>query len=388
MSVGYHYENGRFEPEKYELATGAWPAGSVAATATDMAKFMIAHLANGAAPGGNRILEEATAVKMHGRIFGHDPRIPGFAYGFYEQSSHGLRIIGHGGDTQWFHSNLALIPSEQVGVFVSFNTDQGGALTEPFTDAFLDHYYPTPEPWIVSKATPEQLRRYAGQYLDNRRNYSSFVKALSLGGAASISVADSGALLANFGGSPIRLLPVDSLLFRDENSDLLVAFRADSAGKITHAFTSDNPTSALVKMTGAAAPKVHLFILGFGLAVFLLTVIAAVVRLFSGGKATRQPNRTVLVAMALAFLLTVVAALAAKIDITSLLHDEVGGVKFMLVFPVLGAILTLIALIAMLRQWRSGAGTFWSRLRYTIVVLTAVAVVWSLNSWNLLGWRM
>src|SRR3569832_2520716 len=127
------------------MATGAWPAGSVSTTATDMARFMIAHLANGALD-GHRILAESTAVRMHTRAFGHDPRINGFALGFYEQSSHGLRLIGHGGDTQWFHSNLALIPSEQVGVFVSYNTDTGAPLTEPFTEAVLDHYYPVPPP--------------------------------------------------------------------------------------------------------------------------------------------------------------------------------------------------------------------------------------------------
>jgi hypothetical protein len=63
-----------------------------------MAKFMIAHL-NGGALGDARILGEREAALMHTRIQGHDPRIPGFAHGFYEQSSHGLRIIGHGGDT-------------------------------------------------------------------------------------------------------------------------------------------------------------------------------------------------------------------------------------------------------------------------------------------------
>ncbi len=388
MSVGYRYENGRFEAKKYEIATGAWPAGSVAATATDMARFMIAHLANGAGPGGQRILAESTAVKMHGRVFGHDPRIPGFAYGFYEQSSHGLRIIGHGGDTQWFHSNLALIPSENVGVFVSFNTDRGGALTEPFTDAFLDHYYPTPEPWIASTATPEQLRRFAGQYLGNRMNYSTFLKALSLPGAASITVADSGALLANLGGSPIRLVPVDSLLFRDENGDVRVAFRADSEGRITHAFVSDDPTSALVKMTGAGAPRFHLFILGLGVAVFALTIIAAVIRVFTRRGVARLPDRTILVAMALAFLLTAVAATMVKVNVTSLLHNELGGVKIVLLFPVIGAVLAVVALVAMVRQWRSGAGTLLARARYTFVVLVAVAVVWSLNSWNFLGWRM
>jgi CubicO group peptidase (beta-lactamase class C family) len=106
MSVGYRYADGRFEPKPFEIAAGAEPAASVSATATDMAKFMIVHLANGAVAGGGRILAESTAVRMLSRLFGGDPRIPGFAYGFYEQSRNGRRMIGHGGDTEWFHSSF------------------------------------------------------------------------------------------------------------------------------------------------------------------------------------------------------------------------------------------------------------------------------------------
>jgi hypothetical protein len=79
---------------------------------------MIAHLPAGRY-GDGRILEEATAREMHARAFGNDPRINGMALGFYEKSRHGLRIIGHGGGTQWFFTDLALIPSERLGIFVS-----------------------------------------------------------------------------------------------------------------------------------------------------------------------------------------------------------------------------------------------------------------------------
>src|SRR5205085_12534314 len=122
---------------------GAAPAGSVSSSASDMAKFMLAHLEGGAF-GGGRILAESTVARMHTQTFTHDPRLPGFALGFYEKSSHGLRIVGHGGDTRWFHSDLALVPSERLGVFVSYNTASGGGVSfGPFLNQFLDHYYPT-----------------------------------------------------------------------------------------------------------------------------------------------------------------------------------------------------------------------------------------------------
>ena len=123
MSQGYTWGGGFYQPKKFEIV-GPAPAGSMASSAADVAKFMIAHLNDGAY-NGQRILADSTAKRMHTRAFGHDPRIPGFALGFYEQSRHGLRIIGHGGDTQWFHTDLALIPAETLnedGVFLDDDT--------------------------------------------------------------------------------------------------------------------------------------------------------------------------------------------------------------------------------------------------------------------------
>ena len=62
MSQGY--EDDSAKPKGYELISLA-PAGSLAATGADMARFMIAHLQNGAF-GDQRILSEETAKTMHG----------------------------------------------------------------------------------------------------------------------------------------------------------------------------------------------------------------------------------------------------------------------------------------------------------------------------------
>ena len=388
LSEGYQWKDGAFVAQPAEYATGAGPAGTMATTATDMARFMISHLALGAAPSG-RILAESTAVLMHSRLFGHDPRVTGFAYGFYEQSSNRLRVFGHGGDTQWFHSNMALIPSEGVGLFVSFNTSTGGGLYEPVTRAFLDHYYPDPQPWITLKASRAELQRFAGQYVGIRTNYSRYLKAFSLFLGSEVSVADSGdALVATFRGEPRRFRPVDSLLFRDENSELLLAFRKDSAGRITHAFLGDDPTSSEVRMSRAGSPNIHLLVLGGGLVVFLLTVVAAVVRLLTGRDGQGLPDRKLLVAMSSAFLLAVVTLAFLPLSIQSVIYDRLSGIRYVLIFPVVGALLTVWAAMAAVRQWRRGASPVMARVRFTVVVLVAIAFVWSLNTWNLLGWKL
>jgi hypothetical protein len=38
-------------------------------------------------------------------------------------------------------------------------------------------------------------------------------------------------------------------------------------------------------------------------------------------------------------------------------------------------------------QWREGSATRATRLRHTAAVIVALLFLWSLNTWNLLGWR-
>jgi len=390
MSNGYEWKDGAFAPHKWEMITGGWPAGSGSATATDMAKFMIAHLNDGEY-NGKRILSAATAEKMHSRVFTHDPRLNGFDYGFYEKSSHGVHIIGHGGDTQWFHSDLAIMPTEKVGVFVSYNTNTGGELSfHPFLEQFLDHYYPETRPALVSKATKEQLQKYAGEYVANRNSYTTFMKAAALAGVTKVGVGDSGTLTASLMGQTMHLVPVDSLLFRDALTYEPVSFRADKDGRITHAFIGFVPMEAMEKRAGLASPLLHLIVLGVGFAVFLLTAGAAVVRRFTPKerRPARLPGRALVVGLSLAFLLGAVGIAVTVTDIEGVLNGKLGKLYLSLALPVIGALLSVGAAVVAVGLWRNGTGTRWERLRYSAVVVVALLFVWSLNSWNLLGWRM
>jgi hypothetical protein len=61
--------------------------------------------------------------------------------------------------------------------------------------------------------------------------------------------------------------------------------------------------------------------------------------------------------------------------------------KFVLVLGVLSAVLAVGALIYSVLAWKY---TYWgiaARVHYTLVTVAAVAFVWFLNYWNLLGWR-
>jgi hypothetical protein len=54
---------------------------------------------------------------------------------------------------------------------------------------------------------------------------------------------------------------------------------------------------------------------------------------------------------------------------------------------VLSALLTAGALVYTILAWKDQYWGVAFRLYYTLVTIAAVAFVWFLNNWNLLGWR-
>jgi CubicO group peptidase (beta-lactamase class C family) len=162
LSNGYLEASG--EVVGYEICPDA-PAGSLSASGTDMAKFMMAHLNGGVLPGAGdagRILSEKTTELMHTTTNTPAQGIDAMALGFYEQNRNGVRAIAHGGDLTAFHSDLLLFPHANVGVFMSFNSvgrnHSTYALRTALGEGFVDRYFPRteklpePQPLPDSKA--------------------------------------------------------------------------------------------------------------------------------------------------------------------------------------------------------------------------------------------
>ena len=123
------------------------PAGSLSSTGDDMARFMIAQLADGAF-GGARILRPRTAQMTHTAAWKAFPALDGNLLGFYQQNVNGHRVIAHGGDTNDFHSDLSLFLDDGVGLFVSVNgrgkDGLGEFIRNSLFDGFADRYFRPP----------------------------------------------------------------------------------------------------------------------------------------------------------------------------------------------------------------------------------------------------
>jgi CubicO group peptidase (beta-lactamase class C family) len=169
-SVGYTYEDGDFQAyPNYTAQPAVLPSGAHQASVTDMARFMIAHLQDGRYSDANiaeaRILNESTMQQMHSTVYTPDPRLLGTAYGFFDFSDDGQRTIGHSGYIPPMYSLLLLLPDQNLGVFVAYNSEGGGDLTNQhlgFQRAFFDHYYPTPA--VESMRPPANFAERAGRF--------------------------------------------------------------------------------------------------------------------------------------------------------------------------------------------------------------------------------
>ena len=161
MSTGYLGEEEGNDGNRSSTSTPP-RAGSSSSTGIDMAHFMLAYLNDGTFD-GYQLLKPATIKEMWTPQVTSEKGLPSFDLGFYQDNFNGLPIIGHGGDTVAFHSDLHLIPTKGLGWFVSFNSPgKEGAVEDVRNNLFklfLDRYYPYTPPAEATVADPKKDRR-------------------------------------------------------------------------------------------------------------------------------------------------------------------------------------------------------------------------------------
>ncbi len=390
MSVGYRFAAGEPRRESFEYVPAS-PAGAVSASAVDMTHFMLAHLQNGRYL-DRRILSEAAAREMHSRAFGYSAALNGMLHGFYEMNRNGRRIYGHGGDTFWFHTQMALLPDEQVGIFVSYNSDTGAPARTAIVKAFIDRYFPGPAtPPPPTRRLREPADTFAGNYRSIRLSYTSIAKLAALLDSVTVGELRDGRLLTTgLGGTPRRWVETAPLRFLDPETGDRIAFLQDSGGRVTH-LVADFPAIAFERVGTAERPRVLLA----AMCVSFLLLLSAVVALpITAWRRHRQEMASVprwgrlVVWIAAALLVTFVVALMVTLAEPGELAFQVPtALKVALALPVAAVVFTAIAFVFLVRAWLQRYWGIGGRLYYTLVVAAAAVLLVVLDYWNALGWR-
>ncbi|HKD80925.1 MAG TPA: serine hydrolase domain-containing protein [Candidatus Angelobacter sp.] len=399
MSNGYNEGSGKAKP--FEMIEEA-PAGALAATAADLSRFMIAHLNNGKFD-NTQILRPETAVQMHSRQFGLSPELNGMCLGFYEESRNGHRIIGHGGDTVYFHSDLHLMPDTGIGFFVSYNSAGKGDIS-PRTalwEHFLDRYFPYTPPKVEKLATADaDAKAVAGYYLTSRRSESNFLKVANLVDNIQVMPDENGTIkvepLKDFNGQLKKWQEIAPLVYRSVNGQDLIAFR-----RLDH-----NQMQLIPNFPAVVYQRVKLvdnsdFNQSLILAVVIilgLTLVfwplGAIIRGHYHHRLELDPQSLrlrpwvrLVCAVDIAFLLIFLKVITS--DSLATLSSR-SDTKFHLIqtLGTLGALGTLVVLLACFRSWRDPHEWFWAKVWNLLLVLACLAFVWFSFQWNLLNFSM
>src|SRR5438477_903931 len=367
-----------------------------------MSNFMIAHLQNGKL-GDKQILKPETAKEMHSRLYGTDDRLSAMAYGFYEESRNGKRIIGHGGDTVFFHSDLHLILDENVGFFVSYNSaGQGEASPRTILfEAFLDRYFPfTPAAGEKPANASTDAKEIAGFYKGSRRFDSSFLSLTTFLGEPHV-VANSDATISvdPFKGPNGELKKFEEIapfLYREVHGQDHVGFKKDADGHWQ--FQLDYPFFVFQKVGLLENKYFNIGLLIFGLGIVGLTIllwpVAALVRRHYGKPLEYNPSDSKLRLGVRIVCILLLVFYVGWFGVLSL-SDDPNGINglppWIIAFGILGVLSTIGTLIAWLnaiRSLRNPSRRTWVKLHDLGLALACLALIWFAFTWNLMNFNI
>lgn len=401
MSSGYTVAS---EPAKdFEFIEPA-PAGSSSMTAVDISHFMLAHLQEGKYENA-QILKPETVQLMHSRQFGSLPTMLGMCLGFYEETRNGHRIIGHGGDTIYFHSDLHLIQDTGVGFFVSYNSLGKGEMSprDALWHAFLDRYYPYQPPAGMAVANPAQdTDEVAGNYIMSRRFQENFLDVLNAIQQVKVSPDKDNTLVVNLlkdeNGKPKHFKEIGPLLYRDVNGQSKVAFKDDDSGR--KVLVLDYPFMVGQRASWYQSSGFNLVVIIGALAVFVITLLLWPISYFTrrhygkplnvppGMKKSRLWSRLVCIAD-LIFVSGFMAIVLLSEKYLSLFSSRMDlWMHLLQILGWLGILGTFVMLANTLASWRSKERGIWSKLGDTLILVSAIGFSWFAIYWNLLRWSL
>ncbi|MDD9888610.1 MAG: serine hydrolase [Candidatus Marinimicrobia bacterium] len=402
MAIGYAYEKGRFTEKPFEIISSFGPAGAMSASSTDMANFALAFLNGGSFEGNynidgrnysNRILQEATVTEMLTQNFSHDSRFPGMALGFYESSVNGNRLVGHGGDTQYFHSDLAIDLENDLAIFVSFSGAGGAKVRSVIIPAFYNEFFPVVvSPLSISEDFNERANRYAGSYLFWRSNFSTIEKAfLNLGGAVKVAPSSENTIIVTMGDDVRQFIEIDENLFQERGGKAKIAFQENESGKINGMIFDVYPFMSMYKASMWKGQSFNFLFIGLSVIVFLGVMLRLAYQWSiykSLPKEEKDATTSAIVAAGLNLGFFIFGIIALSVDGDTLF--SVGFtplMKFWLLFPILATIAGGYQIYQAVIVWKNNYWGIWKRIRFSIISLCCLFMIWFYYYWNILGYN-
>ena len=380
-----------------DLVEAVWsrpyPAGALATTGGDMARFIVAFLA--AVRGqSSEVFRPSVVTRMTGRRFSHRPDIPGYTLGLAEMSLFGQRVLLKGGSAPGHSAVIAFIPERDAGLFVAVNRQEPQLWTRLLPE-LVKHEFPKA---VQSTSTPPETRpldRFAGEYRAMRYANASFERVLSLAMHVRVEVVDGKIHLLG----PDVDLPceptAEPLVFSSEPGRY-VAFHEDDRGRIDQMFLNvDGDHLAAERLGFWQRTDTVVFSLLAACAVLVFAgsfqAVATVWRRIRQGKfrpATGALGPLVSAALAAAIVTTLAACYWSVVPLTNFLYGPSLAIWLALTGANLMALLAMVMFLEAGRQLVGRKVGAVRRVARLVVCSACIIVIVFLIEFNLIGYRI
>jgi CubicO group peptidase (beta-lactamase class C family) len=405
-AVSHGYKMASLPPQPYELVTTS-PAGSLAVTAADMTRFMLAHLQEGRI-GGSEMLNADTTRLMQTPS---ETALPGFgtmAHGFFYEQRNGHVLIGHGGDTVVFHTEMDLLPNDGVGIFYSFNSrgrdNAVYALRKAIIDGFMDRYFPNTSPAVdppTLASASQDAQQIAGRYQSSRRIEHGFMSLFYILQQAVITAHPDGTIgtPSPFGDGEETFHEVGANLWQEVGGAHQLALQTNDHGKTV--IDSEDPTSVLQSVPFARTAPLNLIILVGSFVILVITVIAWPITWFvrrrrgAGASDSPQLRRVRLLMRAaatfdliylIAWMMLLQPVLSLELQVYSTALDPV--VRTLQWAGIVVIFAAAVTIWSIWRRLKLQPVSWMHRVRYGLLAFAVLGVVWIGFMGQLIGFNL
>ncbi len=393
LATGYRPEMGALGIQGYMQIGPYWPAGGMASTATDMARWMRFHL-NGGELDGVRLLDADTHARMWTRGFDDRPESSDVAHGFQDRPYRGLKTFGHGGGTAAYLTNMVLVPELSLGIFLSQNTPHTLSPIRQVPDLVVDRvagFEYRPYQIEIDAEGAEGLAELAGTYLNNRRVFSTFAAVLGAFNAASVTPLSADTLTVSMMGERQYMRRLQGDVFAAASGDR-VAFLRDADGQVI-ALADGMGVHSYERVGWMHNPTTLMTALGLALLLMLTHAVGfsrRAGRSVYSGFAARAAGGAALLAVLTVFVLVVALVYLAvglgEFDISRMPEEYPPLAMFVVHYA--GWAVAVAAAVLVLAQWPAWSDSGWGlfkRLHFAVFALALVFLTMQMWQWRIIG---
>lgn len=374
-----------------------YPAGSFSSTASDMRNYISMFLNQGNYR-GKQILDSESVHKMHYTGFKHYEKTKyGWSLGFPESNWNGVKLVGHGGATQGFISQLSLFPEKNIGLFISTNcSSYPNSRSRVFIDEFINDLLEQLMPESIgekekAEAAPqagtvdEPLEKFTGNYRLTRYTRKTLGKmGVLIGLAPEITIISKDNTLEIPEWND-RLIPISDLTFHSKY-DRYLAFGRNTKKEVFYFFAG---AFAFHKLKWYEPVKFQQFWVGSIILILLTYIIVSGVRQLFIRNKRRHPIKTVNFSLAslIILFLTVLTYALITTDPLQFFYGVPLLVKITLVLPFIFIPLMFAAFYLLIKAIRYKELKALGLIYQSLIVAAALIFIPWLMYYNLIGFN-